>query len=815
MIKEMKVLPFTTIICLLLAALGLCRPAAAAAYVGKGLVPAIRNGDKATVRSLISAGSAVNVRAESGETPLMIAALDADAEMVRLLLKAGAEVNATNPAGATALMRAATDDAKAQLLIESGANVKARSALGNTALILASRRPGSIKTVKLLLEQGVDVNSANVFGATALMAAAAAEDLETVRLLIEKRADVNAKPNMDQDGFIMGGGRTALMWAAFRGNEALVRLLLSKGAKVNEFTLGGTALTQAAWAGNTDIARILLDAGAAVDQRDLIANYTPLHWAASSEKNDAALVELLLSRGADANAEGGQPVDGFLGVAQTPLMLARKRGETAISYALTKGGARKLPAKADKTPGKPARQVGVAIENATVADAVQRALAPLQKTGGESAATFLKHVSKQNCVSCHQQHLPLAAVSLARSRRFVADAAQSAKQVELVKGFSGHFQEIDFETTFHPEPGFGNGYALFAMQLAKQPAGPLTDAHVHQLAVIQSREGHWHWNLPRPPIQSSDVGATALAINALKAYPIPGRQREFNQRVQLARSWLAKVKPESNEERIYQLLGLAWAGERPGRLKAVIDDLLQQQRPDGGWGQLTTLPSDAFATGQALYALIQGAGLAPKHPAIQNGVRFLLKTQLEDGTWYARRRAFPFQPPMDSGFPHGADSWLSAAATSWAVMGLTVTLDPAQVPAAVAKIPAQAPATGSALVAAAATPVDFVRDIKPLLERSCVACHSGERPKGGYQLVNREAALKLGNRNEAAVVPGQGERSALLHLVSDQVEDLEMPPLGKREKFPALTNEEISRVRAWIDQGAAWPADTTLKPAGL
>ena len=102
-------------------------------------------------------------------------------------------------------------------------------------------------------------------------------------------------------------------------------------------------LTQAAWGGHVGMARLLLDAGAQVNQRDFIANYTPLHWAASSERSSPALVELLLARGADVNAEGGQPVDNFLGATFTPLALARKRGDTPIVHALLKAGAKDMP----------------------------------------------------------------------------------------------------------------------------------------------------------------------------------------------------------------------------------------------------------------------------------------------------------------------------------------------------------------------------------------------------------------------------------------------------------------------------------------
>ena len=123
---------------------------------------------------------------------------------------------------------------------------------------------------------------------------------------------------------------------------------------------------------------------------------------------------------------------------------------------------------------------------------------------------------------------------------------------------------------------------------------------------------------------------------------------------------------------MYQILGLAWAGESPDKLQSLAKAILAGQRPDGGWAQLPTLNSDALATGQAVYALRVAAGLKNTEPALDRARRFLLTSQLADGTWYVRRRAFPFQPTMSSGFPHGRDSWISAAATSWAVMALSL-----------------------------------------------------------------------------------------------------------------------------------------------
>lgn len=797
-------------------------PLTAASSPGSAsLFQAVRAGDRAAIQTLLKGGADVHARDEAGNTPLILAAFCADHDVLKILIKAGANVNTTNKAGATPLMRAATFEDKARLLVEHKADVMAVSGLGNTALQLAARQNGNAQTVKLLLNRGAPVNATNLFGATALMAAVAAEDMESVRALLDHGADVNAKPAMNQGGFIWGGGRTPLMWAAFRGNGPLLKLLLSRGAKVDEFSVAGGALAHAAWGGHTAAARILLGAGAPVDQRDLLANYTPLHWAASSERLDPALVKLLLAHHADMNSEGGQPVDGFLGATHTPLQLALKRGNTPIAQDLLKAGARETPKETVKRLSRPARALVGVVDDATVAAAIQLALPPLYKTAAESATAFRRHASQQACVSCHQQELPLSAISLARSRHIRIDELAARQTAELTEQFASDHLELDLQTVFHPEPAIGNGYALMSLHFEKRPASSATDSHVHQLTVAQKRDGSWPWNLPRPPIQSSDFAATALALQGLKQYPIPGRKKEFDERILRARKWLAESRPEFNEERAYQMLGLAWGGERGVKLKPLAEALIREQRDDGGWAQLPHLNSDAFATGQSLYALLSAAGLPASHPSVRRGVQFLLRTQLEDGTWYARRRAFPFQPPMDSGFSHGADGWISASASSWAVMALAMTLDPAQAPILFgAARESAAPALQTAArIREAATDsgatmvrIDFARDIQPLLERSCVGCHSGDRAKGGFQVTSREAILRGGARGEPAVVAHRSTNSPLLRLITDQVEDQEMPPLGKRDKFPALSKEEAGRLASWIDQGVEWPKNVTLQP---
>ena len=104
--------------------------------------------------------------------------------------------------------------------------------------------------------------------------------------------------------------------------------------------------------------------------------------------------------------------------------------------------------------------------------------------------------------------------------------------------------------------------------------------------------------------------------------------------------------------------------------------------------------------------------------------------------------------------------------------------------------------------AASKKDLTYDKDIKPLLETSCLKCHGPEKPKSKYRVDSREALIKGGESEEAAVVPGKSDQSPMVHYVADLVEDMEMPPTDKRDKYPPMTKEQIGILRAWIDQGA-------------
>jgi hypothetical protein len=125
-----------------------------------------------------------------------------------------------------------------------------------------------------------------------------------------------------------------------------------------------------------------------------------------------------------------------------------------------------------------------------------------------------------------------------------------------------------------------------------------------------------------------------------------------------------------------RLLGLAWARSSPEYVRPAVAQVVAAQREDGGWAQLDNLETDAYATGMALVALQASGEVAVTDAAYRRGVDYLLRTQLDDGSWLVRTRSMPVQSYKESGFPHGRHQWISAAGTSWAVMALGLTQPP-------------------------------------------------------------------------------------------------------------------------------------------
>jgi hypothetical protein len=386
---------------------------------------------------------------------------------------------------------------------------------------------------------------------------------------------------------------------------------------------------------------------------------------------DAAGMRMLLARGAEptpdalraAAASENVTLEGVTALLELKvrdeqaLELAARHGDTAVAAALRKAGFKDGPASALnlKKPAAPR----------SVRDAVNASLPLLQHVD----TVFLKTAG---CISCHNNSLFQMTATAAAKKGFRIDEAMVREQTMRIRAYLESWRERELQDIAIPGRIDTTTYILVGLAAAQYPSDPATDALTRYVKRRQFADGGWRIASHRPPIESSDITTTALALRSLQAYAPAPLKAEYARAIQRGGSWLTHAQPKTTEDHAYLLLGLRWAGESHDAIRKAANALIALQRADGGWSQLATLPSDAYATGQALAALAEAGALKPTDPVYEKGVRFLLGTQLEDGSWYVRSRAVAIQPYFDSEFPHGKDQFISAAATNWATMALVL-----------------------------------------------------------------------------------------------------------------------------------------------
>jgi hypothetical protein len=321
-----------------------------------------------------------------------------------------------------------------------------------------------------------------------------------------------------------------------------------------------------------------------------------------------------------------------------------------------------------------------AVSREALQTAVRKGLDLLVKT----SPAFIK---KGGCNSCHNQMLPAAAQAFARGRGL--DVGEPIEQLP------GEVSELTTERYAEYSVAAGGGvnalsFELFASDLLKQPADARMRAQIQYIKSQQLPEGYWRGGgsltnngqqglsrpgAARPPLMFDDFAPTAFMVRALNAYGPPSESVDNQARVAKARQWLLATKATRMQEHAFRVLGLKWANADRRAVDAAARDLQALQGRDGGFAQLPTLPSDAYATGLALFALHE-AGVAATDQVYQTGLKFLLRTQAPDGTWHVRTRSLEFQPYFESGYPYQRDQWISAAGTAYATFAIAAAVEP-------------------------------------------------------------------------------------------------------------------------------------------
>ena len=304
----------------------------------------------------------------------------------------------------------------------------------------------------------------------------------------------------------------------------------------------------------------------------------------------------------------------------------------------------------------------------TIKKAINKSLPLLQTT----SHTFLENAG--GCQSCHHQDLTAVSLSLAKEKGFQINEAGLTEIFDSIQQVIRSRKEVLAQNDDPVAIVMSSGYQLWALWANKYRSNKLIEMLVKNLMQRQTGEGSWVSPNPRPPLEFYSFSATALMVAAIQYYSPLSLKPEAAQRIEKARAWMTRTIPETNEEKVFQILGLKWINGDKNFIQQQAKKLLSAQRVDGGWSQLTNLESDSYATGQALYALYESGSLKTDDASFQKGITFLLKTQYEDGSWKVRSRSIPFVPFVQNGFPHDKDQFISAAGTNWATIALTLAV---------------------------------------------------------------------------------------------------------------------------------------------
>ncbi len=276
---------------------------------------------------------------------------------------------------------------------------------------------------------------------------------------------------------------------------------------------------------------------------------------------------------------------------------------------------------------------------------------------------------EHNCASCHHASLVVWATREAKLRGHAVDEPVLAEMTKwLAEAGDGKFglaRPASAPKAASPKAVY------FALALGVDPKPDEVSQKglkllLKTVAAEQTENGAWStWPQTRPPIfGSSDESLTVLATLAVLPAASAGDDSAKAVRDKAVR-WLVETKTDDDPQSIALRLVLWNRLDRPAKeAQPLVKRINERQNKDGGWSQTKDMASDAWATGQALYALAH-AGVKSDEPVIQRAQAFLIKTQRADGSWPMTSR--PAKPGGE-----GAKSLvpITGAGSAWAVLGL-------------------------------------------------------------------------------------------------------------------------------------------------
>lgn len=275
------------------------------------------------------------------------------------------------------------------------------------------------------------------------------------------------------------------------------------------------------------------------------------------------------------------------------------------------------------------------------------------KTAVEKAIGYLQDRGEtwkdsRQCAACH--HVPLMTWAMHEAKRHAIEIDD-----ELLKSCTDwFFAEGDpakiFQRNSQEEEEYNNPLSAMSVYAllteTNDPNEPnfraITKRIMQGIADAQEADGSWKPFFGRAPIFGS---RESLALWLTDVTSWPNQPDELRAIIaeprQKAIAWL-KAHSDDIESHVLamRLWMLATTGGSQDEISALLGKLIKLQRDDGGWSQIESRASDAYATAHVLYAY-QIAGVDPKSESVQRGVDYLLKTQAKDGSWLMISRENP------------------------------------------------------------------------------------------------------------------------------------------------------------------------------
>jgi hypothetical protein len=315
------------------------------------------------------------------------------------------------------------------------------------------------------------------------------------------------------------------------------------------------------------------------------------------------------------------------------------------------------------------KNIPVSVNASDIRQSVNKSFLLLEKSG-----YLFTERSRLKCAGCHHTTLTSMVAGSAREKGIpVIDSFSDKRVVAMIRNLQlasnpnlvDQFMSINFNAP----------YTLLGLYAENYPPSIFTDISVDYTISQAKADGSFLAESGRVPLESGDIHCTAFSIHCIQLYAAPLKKVRVDALVMRTRHWLETQNPDQQQEIVFQLLGMQWCGTSHDQKLPVAQKLFGLQHADGGWSQLTTLGSDAYATGQALYALCESGMVKPSDEVYQRGMNYLLKTQDPTGAWFVQTRSYGIQPFFSSDFPPGDENqFISAAATNWADLALLEAL---------------------------------------------------------------------------------------------------------------------------------------------